>query len=391
MNNLSFQSLYNSSVQFMPKQTFGSLTIRQEQIAAVVALAFSFLAACYVIYRCFSAHPIIPAVTPFSSKGNGIPQPLPSNTGKPRQTQQPVKTPQNFPNSHPLRIQFEQIIQQTMGNHITAVQKHTLMQLFDQAIQTNDPQDTLKQLIDSKTNQPDGWGFDKANHHIKRHLLPLMPGNRVKTQNPTAPQNCQNQVQQIAQAPIDAQGNKLVCFYKTGPTEFLGNFAHCPNGVTIWGKRFNCSEAAFQWQKYVQAGINDPLMNQFFTADGEAAFRLNRSLGHKYPTQFPPNWRSGARDTVMWHVLQAKFQQNPSLKTLLDDTKGAYLLEHNQANRDDYWSDNSDGSGKNMLGKHLMAIREGKPQPPVDDNSNTHDIIYFAQYANSGRLNYQIF
>ena len=88
-----------------------------------------------------------------------------------------------------------------------------------------------------------------------------------------------------------------------------------------------------QWQKYIQAGINDPLMNQFFTADGEKSFRLNRDLSNKYPNQFPPNWKNGARDQVMWQVVQAKFQQNPSMKKLLDDTKGAYLLEHNQAKR----------------------------------------------------------
>lgn len=296
---------------------------------------------------------------------------------------QPVKT--NPVNENPratLRTDFANAIDLTMGSHIRPQQKIVLMNLFDIASQSGNPKAALARLIDSKINQADGWGAEKA-AHIRKNLLPLMRGNIAPQDAQSVkatPQNpLRTQIQQIAQR------DKLVCFYKTGPTEFLGNFANC--NLKIWGNQFRCSEAAFQWQKYVKAGINDARMNEFFTADGEQAFQLNRYLGNKYPNVFPPNWKNGVRDQVMWEVLNAKFQQNPNFKQLLDDTKGAYLLEHNQAPRDDYWSDNSNGTGKNMLGKMLTAIRDGKPQPPVNDNSD--DLRNYVQFAN--RITYNIF
>jgi ribA/ribD-fused uncharacterized protein len=296
----------------------------------------------------------------------------------------PIKRPprqEPKPNT-PLRTQFEAGLDQ-MGSHILPYQRQTLLSLFDLALRSDDPNGALAQGIDAKINQPDGWGNDKA-LHLKRNLLPLMAKNDSRPLPPSSP------VLKIAQNPIDAQGNKLVCFYKTGPTEFLGNFSICPRGLNIWGRRFQCSEAAFQWRKYQLAGIQDPKMNEFFQADGEKAFQLNRYFENTYKNQFAPGWRNGVRDQAMWDVLEAKFSQNPEFKRLLDETKGAYLLEHNQASRDNYWSDNHDGSGKNMLGKMLMAIRDGQSKPPVDDAKDGDRVRNFAIYANRS-LNYTIF
>ncbi len=210
----------------------------------------------------------------------------------------------------------------------------------------------------------------------------------------------EQQVKAIAQTPINSLKAKLVCFYKTGPTEFLGNFANCPQGVQVWGHSFKCSEAAFQWRKYHLAArdnkrqdlLNDSKMQKFFTCNGEEAFRLNRELEREYQGVFPSGWRNGIRDQVMWDTLNAKFQQNAFFSKLLKSTQGAYLLEHNEASRDNYWSDNSDGSGKNMLGKMLMALRDARSCPPTNDSSDQARIQTYANYANqSGALNYQIF
>ena len=246
------------------------------------------------------------------------------------------------------------------------------------------------------------------------HLAAVLKNRKIKQQKPVKnfprpgnshfvnkpPQNRPiSPVATIAQTPIDKAGTKLVCFYKTGPTEFLGNFAICSNGIRLnvinaqgvpETFHFICSEAAFQWKKYHLAGIQDPKMDNFFCADGEKAFKLNREFENAYRAQFAPGWRKGVRDNVMWEILQAKFNQNSDFRRLLDDTKGAYLLEHNEAKRDDYWSDNHDGSGKNMLGKMLMAIRDGRYKPPVDDNSDDLKVKAFAKYAQSS-LKYRIF
>lgn len=284
--------------------------------------------------------------------------------------------------SRELKSQFEQQIVSTMGPHIRPAQKEVLLRLFDESVGTPNPRQNFEQLIEREIAN-NVWGTDKA-QHIKKNLLILIPEGmpqKVTGQN----DGLINQVKSIAQT------EGVVCFYKKGPTEFLGNFAICPNGIKIWGKSFKCTEAAFQWKKYSLAGLNEAELKEFFTCNGEEAFNLRKKLDAKYPNVFPKGWKTGVRDTVMWEVLCEKFKQNPELKQLLDATRGAYLLEHNErAGRDTYWSDDYTGQGLNMLGKMLAAIRESKPCPPPDDNSDQSLRTTFSAKANQG-LNYQIF
>lgn len=62
------------------------------------------------------------------------------------------------------------------------------------------------------------------------------------------------------------------------------------------------------------------------------------------------------RDGVMYDALYAKFTQHENLKELLLGTGDAILVEHTV--NDNYWGDGGDGSGKNMLGKLLMVLRD---------------------------------
>lgn len=203
---------------------------------------------------------------------------------------------------------------------------------------------------------------------------------------------------EISNLTVNQGGDKVVFFYKNGPSSFLGNFENAPNGVTVFGERFNCAEAAFQWRKYNLSGVTDPRMSEFFTINDGNAFALNKYLRNKYLGVLVAGWDNGLRDQAMWEVLQAKFAQNPYLRDLLLSTGDAYLQEHNQVvGRDVYWSDDHNGKiGKNMLGKMLMAIRkglqEGKPPvcPPVDDSSDQEWIESYAHFANAG-LSYTIF
>ncbi len=192
-----------------------------------------------------------------------------------------------------------------------------------------------------------------------------------------------------------------VPFYKTGQSEFLGNFVECPQGVTMNRIKYKNSEAAFQCEKFLQTikkAINIPpdprakrptppmdlekvdsqlLQEAFAACDGDQAFELKQFLEgipgkHRslLPDSYfgafyalaPQGWKNGGRDDAMWNILQAKFSQNPDLMLDLQRTKPAYLLEHNQVKgRDTYWSDDKDGAGANMLGRMLMCIRERQP------------------------------
>jgi ribA/ribD-fused uncharacterized protein len=252
-----------------------------------------------------------------------------------------------------LRENFAGVVDEKMGSQLNCQEKETLCDLFEQAVYTGDIYGSLKKLVGERVNQPNGWSATTAAKIHEKVLMIIAPETLAK-----------KEIERITET-------GLVCFYKTGPTKFLGNFAECPQGIEIEGKKFKCSEAAFQWFKYYYAAYelgradlyNDPKMQNFFTCNGEEAFQINQDLKTRYPNVLHSQWDHGLRDQAMWNVLNAKFQQNPEFQERLQMTKGAYLLEHSKTKRDNYWSDNNDGTGQNMLGKMLMALRDGKPCP----------------------------
>jgi len=58
----------------------------------------------------------------------------------------------------------------------------------------------------------------------------------------------------------------------------------------------------------------------------------------------------------MREAVEAKFRQHDELRALLLATNDAILVEHTE--NDDFWGDGGDGSGRNELGRVLMAVRE---------------------------------
>jgi predicted NAD-dependent protein-ADP-ribosyltransferase YbiA (DUF1768 family) len=181
---------------------------------------------------------------------------------------------------------------------------------------------------------------------------------------------------------------RLVAFYFPGSNTgwddiynapFLGNFWPVVLSITVAGKTatFHTAEAAFQstkwWDKSDASGRQ--IRPQFEAClNGKAAFHLSKRLSgdprHGIPAEVAPdlNYAGLGRDGAMLVALKAKFS-DPALQAGLLATADAYLLEHNEQPRDDYWSDNHDGSGSNMLGKTLMSIRgslpggHGEPKP----------------------------
>lgn len=58
----------------------------------------------------------------------------------------------------------------------------------------------------------------------------------------------------------------------------------------------------------------------------------------------------------MYDGLRFKFGQNQQLKKKLMETGNRELIEHTEKDR--YWGDGGDGSGKNRLGFLLMKLRD---------------------------------
>eukprot|EP00698_Gefionella_okellyi_P011400 TRINITY_DN29_c1_g1_i5.p1 TRINITY_DN29_c1_g1~~TRINITY_DN29_c1_g1_i5.p1 ORF type:complete len:184 (-),score=30.90 TRINITY_DN29_c1_g1_i5:39-590(-) len=75
-----------------------------------------------------------------------------------------------------------------------------------------------------------------------------------------------------------------------------------------------------------------------------------------------PDWED-VKENVMMRALLAKFEQHSDFRELLLGTGDARLVEH--TNRDAYWGDGGDGSGKNRLGICLMKLRDSQRKRPV--------------------------
>jgi ribA/ribD-fused uncharacterized protein len=78
------------------------------------------------------------------------------------------------------------------------------------------------------------------------------------------------------------------------------------------------------------------------------------------------DWESVKTD-IMREVVRAKFTQHADIRKVLLATGDATIVEHTA--NDSFWGDGGDGSGKNMLGRILMEVREelkrGLPDEPA--------------------------
>jgi hypothetical protein len=125
----------------------------------------------------------------------------------------------------------------------------------------------------------------------------------------------------------------------------LSNFAPYP--IKLSGKRWPTSEHYFQGQKFVAPrdreeirAANTPMI----------AARMGRDRKRKLRR----DWES-VKIGVMRQAVEAKFRQHDDLRQLLLDTGDAKLIEN--TTDDDFWGDGTDGTGRNELGRILMAVR----------------------------------
>lgn len=126
----------------------------------------------------------------------------------------------------------------------------------------------------------------------------------------------------------------------------FSNFAPYP--ITVRGKRWPTSEHFFQAQKFVSPrdqeeirAANTPML----------AARMGRDRKRKLRRA----WER-VKIGIMREAVEAKFRQHEELRALLLATGEAKLVEHTE--NDDFWGDGGDGSGRNELGRVLMAVRE---------------------------------
>lgn len=141
---------------------------------------------------------------------------------------------------------------------------------------------------------------------------------------------------------------KVINFYKA-QDEYgvFSNFdTHHP--IRVDGKNWPSTEHYFQAMKFLNPKLQDEIR---FLLKPMAAAKAGRD-------RFKPlrkDWEE-VKDDIMMKALRAKFTQHPDARSQLLDTEDAILVEHTV--NDSYWGDGGDGSGKNMLGKLLMKLRQ---------------------------------
>jgi hypothetical protein len=140
---------------------------------------------------------------------------------------------------------------------------------------------------------------------------------------------------------------QIIKFYSTiGDYGCFSNFSR--HHIFLKDKIWKTSEHYFQAQKFAGTEFEEKVRQA--PTPMEAA---NLGRNRKFPLR--KDWEE-SKDDIMREALRAKFTQNKELKRILLETDDAILIEH--THNDFYWADGGDGSGKNMLGKLLMELRE---------------------------------
>ncbi len=136
-------------------------------------------------------------------------------------------------------------------------------------------------------------------------------------------------------------------FYSTvGEYGCFSNFSRHP--VYLKDKRWPTSEHFFQAQKFVGTKHEEEI--RLADKPMKAA-----QMGRERKRPLRKDWEA-VKDNIMREVIMAKFTQHKALTATLLGSGDALLVEHTANDR--YWADGGDGSGKNMLGKILMEVRE---------------------------------
>jgi ribA/ribD-fused uncharacterized protein len=138
-----------------------------------------------------------------------------------------------------------------------------------------------------------------------------------------------------------------ILFYRTADAYgAFSNFAAYP--IAIDGRLWPTSEHFFQAQKFTRDEDREAIL-------AERSPMRAAQLGRDRSRPVRADW-DDVRDEVMLAALRAKFTQHAELRALLLDTGDAELVEHTANDR--YWADGGDGTGRNMLGKLLMQVRD---------------------------------
>jgi N-glycosidase YbiA len=126
----------------------------------------------------------------------------------------------------------------------------------------------------------------------------------------------------------------------------FSNFSY--HGFELDGLYWYTSEHYFQAQKFVSTPYVEQI--RLVKTPKEAA-----KMGRDRKRPLCPDWEQ-VKDGIMKKAVLCKFQTHADIREILLSTGDVELVENSPI--DYYWGCGADGSGKNMLGKLLMEVRE---------------------------------
>jgi ribA/ribD-fused uncharacterized protein len=120
------------------------------------------------------------------------------------------------------------------------------------------------------------------------------------------------------------------------------------HGITLKGNWWPTSEHYFQAQKF--AGTEHEEQVRLAKTPKQAA-----EMGRQRSRPLRADWEQ-IKDDVMREAVLAKFRTHLDIQTILLSTDDEELIE--ATSNDYYWGCGTSGTGKNMLGKILVEVRE---------------------------------
>lgn len=143
------------------------------------------------------------------------------------------------------------------------------------------------------------------------------------------------------------QKMSTINFYHVNkPYGCFSNFSD--HAVELDGKIWKTSEHYYQAMKFEDEELQEKV--RLTSTPGAAA-----EMGRDPENPLRLDW-DDIKDDVMRKVVMAKFTQNQECEEILLSTELSFLVEDSPV--DYYWGCGADRTGKNMLGRVLMEVRD---------------------------------
>ncbi|MFN6559829.1 MAG: NADAR family protein [Nostoc sp. ChiSLP01] len=138
-----------------------------------------------------------------------------------------------------------------------------------------------------------------------------------------------------------------IYFYST--REEYGCFSNfSAHGFELDGLYWPTSEHYFQAQKFVGTPHTEQIRLVKMPKDAAR-------MGRERTRPLRQDWEQ-VKDDIMRQAVLCKFQTHTDIRDILLSTGNEEIVENSPI--DFYWGCGADGSGKNMLGKILMEVRD---------------------------------